>query len=114
MSIENEVLCLVQTAVTNTINDGLQKYLLNNLFGYHSPFEPLIKDAVSKVESLPVVLKEAIDETMREPEFKEQLKVALRKRLVNDLVKSFSLEGAMKNTEVRQQIFTLLENLVKP
>lgn len=118
MSIDSEVLDLTKAAVVSTLKEGLNDYLKGNLFGWNSPLSPLIKDAMSKVESLPALLKEATDEVVAEPEFKTELKTALRKRLVNELVKSFSLENTLKelrnNPASKQRILEALEDIAKP
>jgi len=96
MSIETEVVDLTHTAVISAVNEGLKDYLKRNLFGYNSPFDGVIKDAVSKMQGLSSLLQETVHEVIQEPEFKNELKSALRKRLVNELVKSFSLENTFK------------------
>lgn len=106
MSIENEVVELVQVATLDAIKSGLKNYLQTNLFRWGGPFTPLINDAVSKMES--------VDAVIQEPGFKDELKTALRKRLVNELVKSYSLEGAFKelrnNPETKQRLLSVLES----
>lgn len=113
--MEKEILELCRTAVTSTIKESLAGYLKNNLFGYNSPFNPLIKTAVDDLQSIKDLMKEAVDEVVQDPEFKKEFKVAIRKRLVNELVKSFSLEGTFKkirnNPEAKQQLLASLEKM---
>lgn len=116
MSIETEVVETVHSAVSQTLKDGLAEYLKGHLFGYRSPFEGLIKDAVKSIPALDVTLKDAVTEVMEEPETKVMLKAALRKRMVNELVKCFSLDGVFKelrnNPETKQRLVDALEKIV--
>lgn len=113
MSIETVVMEQVQSSLTTSIQDGLGNYLKDHLFGYNSPFKPLVNDAVAKMEVVPLILKEAVEELVKEPEFKESLKTSLRKKLVGELVKNFSLERKLKslreNQEAKQIILDALD-----
>lgn len=115
--MEKEILDLCKVAVLNTIKNGIDDYLKNSLFGYSSPFYPLIKEAVKDLESIKILLKDSVDEVVQDPEFKNEFKTALRKRLVNELVKSFDVEKTFKemrnNPEAKERLLKCLEGMVK-
>lgn len=109
-TIDEEVLAQVKETVATTVKDGLGDYLRGALFGYQSPFTSVVKDTVARLESLPAMVQQAVDEVVKEPEFMADLKSALRKRLVNELVSSFNL-GKRGDPAMRDRVLELLKGL---
>jgi len=117
MSLENEALVLLRESILKTVKDAAPEYIKAQLFGWNTPFANMLKEAVTKVDSLNGVMKDALDEVIKEPAFKEELKVALRKRLVNELVKGFGLENTFKelrnSPEAKERLLATLEEIAK-
>lgn len=104
----------------DTIRDGIRKGVAEKLTGYGSPLGPLIEAALNKHSAtFRSMLENAIGSCVDDPQFREEIAVAVRHSLAKTLIQRFGGEmekqvNVLKSDPTTRARITLaIEEIVK-
>jgi len=107
---------LLKRAMGDAIREGVKKQLVD---GYSSPLMKLVTEAIgTHAATIRKLLEEGIASCVADPEFREQMKAAVRQQLAKTLIQKFGGElekqvNALKSDPTtRARIVLAIEDIV--